>query len=130
LVEILKLFRNLDIAMPLLFSYGTLQQENVQFSIFGRLLFGQQDELPEFEQSLVHIEDPNIVSISGKSDHSIVKFNGVATSRVRGTVFEISDAELNKADNYEAPAYQRVVATLASGKQAWVYADARFLPGR
>ena len=41
--------------MPLLFSYGTLQQENVQLSTFGRLLQGQRDELLEFERSLVRI---------------------------------------------------------------------------
>jgi hypothetical protein len=41
--------------MPLLFSYGTLQQEDVQLSTFGRLLHGQRDELPGFEQSFVRI---------------------------------------------------------------------------
>ncbi len=35
--------------MPLLFSYGTLQQEDVQLSTFGRLLQGQRDELLGFE---------------------------------------------------------------------------------
>ena len=39
--------------MPLLFSYGTLQQEDVQLATFGRLLQGQKDELLGFEQSLV-----------------------------------------------------------------------------
>ncbi|MGH9961724.1 MAG: gamma-glutamylcyclotransferase, partial [Pyrinomonadaceae bacterium] len=39
--------------MPLLFSYGTLQQESVQLSTFGRLLQGQGDALLGFEQSLV-----------------------------------------------------------------------------
>jgi hypothetical protein len=32
--------------MPLLFSYGTLQQENVQLSTFGRLL--QELRFPRF----------------------------------------------------------------------------------
>jgi len=39
------------IGMALLFSYGTLQQEAVQMSTFGRLLDGQPDELVGFEQS-------------------------------------------------------------------------------
>ena len=47
--------------MPLMFSYGTLQQDNVQLSTFGRLLQGQRDELLGFEQSLVRIEDPQVV---------------------------------------------------------------------
>ena len=110
--------------MPLLFSYGTLQQEAVQLSTFGRLLQGQPDELIGFEQSLLRIEDPEFVATSGKSDHSIVKFNGRNDSRVSGTVFEISDTELADADQYEPAGYKRVSATLASGKQAWVYADA------
>jgi gamma-glutamylcyclotransferase (GGCT)/AIG2-like uncharacterized protein YtfP len=114
--------------MTLLFSYGTLQQENVQMAIFGRRLSGQPDELPGFEQAMVHIEDPNIVAASGMTHHPIVKFNGSAASRVPGTVFEISEAELRNADSYESAAYKRVSAKLASGKQAWVYADALSVP--
>jgi hypothetical protein len=111
--------------MPLLFSYGTLQQEAVQMSTFGRLLEGQPDELIGFEQSLLRIEDPQFVAASGKTHHSIVKFNGRSGSRVSGTVFEVSDAELANADQYEPAGYKRVSAMLASGKEAWVYADAR-----
>jgi gamma-glutamylcyclotransferase (GGCT)/AIG2-like uncharacterized protein YtfP len=112
--------------MPLLFSYGTLQQADVQMSTFGRLLQGQPDELIGFEQSLLKIEDPQFVATSGKTHHSIVKFNGRNDSRVSGTVFEITETELAKVDRYEPAGYKRISTTLASGKQAWVYADARF----
>jgi gamma-glutamylcyclotransferase (GGCT)/AIG2-like uncharacterized protein YtfP len=111
--------------MPLLFSYGTLQQEAVQMATFGRLLRGQPDELIGFAQSMLKIEDPEFVTTSGKAYHSIVKLNGRNDSRVRGTVFEVSDSELEKADQYEPAGYKRISAKLASGKQAWVYADAR-----
>src|SRR5262245_35699863 len=111
--------------MPLLFSYGTLQQEAVQLSTFGRLLHGQPDELLGFEQTLLRIEDPEFVAMTGKTDHAIVKFNGRDESRVRGTVFEMSDHELASADQYEPAGYKRIFTTLASGKQAWVYADGR-----
>jgi gamma-glutamylcyclotransferase (GGCT)/AIG2-like uncharacterized protein YtfP len=111
--------------MPLLFSYGSLQQENVQLSTFGRLLQGQADELVGFEQATITLDDPQVVAISGKSNHVIVKFNGREDSRVAGTVFEVSDEELLSADQYECAPYERVAAMLASGKQAWVYADAR-----
>jgi gamma-glutamylcyclotransferase (GGCT)/AIG2-like uncharacterized protein YtfP len=115
--------------MPLLFSYGTLQQENVQLSTFGRLVQGQRDELLGFEQSLVRIEDPQVVATSGKTHHANVTFNGRNDSRVSGTVFEITDAELAAADQYEQVAtYKRVAAMLASGKRAWVYIDARSAP--
>jgi hypothetical protein len=75
--------------VPLVFSYGTLQDEHVQQSTFGRLLQGQRDELLGCEP----------------------------------------DAELAAADQYEQlAAYKRVAAMLASGKQAWVYVDARSAP--
>ena len=109
--------------MPLLFSYGTLQQEAVQVSTFGRLLEGHPDELVGFEQSLFEIEDPEFVAKSGKSHHAIVTFNGRSDSRVSGMVFEVTDAELMRADEYEPAGYKRVSAMLASGKEAWVYAD-------
>ena len=110
--------------MPLLFSYGTLQQAAVQLSTFGRLLQGQPDELLGFEQSLVEIHDPDFVATSGKAHHAIVKFNGKDDSRVRGTALELTEGELASADDYEPAGYVRVPAMLASGRQAWVYADA------
>ena len=112
--------------MPLLFSYGMLQQKAVQMSTFGRLLQGQPDELIGFEQSLLKVEDPQFVATSGKARHAIVKFNGRNDRRVSGTVFEVSESELARADEYEPAGYRRVSAMLASGKEAWVYADARF----
>jgi gamma-glutamylcyclotransferase (GGCT)/AIG2-like uncharacterized protein YtfP len=108
--------------MPLLFSYGTLQEENVQRSTFGRPLQGQRDELPGFERSSVRIEDLQVVSATGMTHYANVTFNGRNDSRVSGTVFEITDGELAAADQYELPAaYERVAAMLASGKEAWVY---------
>jgi gamma-glutamylcyclotransferase (GGCT)/AIG2-like uncharacterized protein YtfP len=116
--------------MLLLFSYGTLQQEDVQLSTFGRLLQGQRDELLGFEQSLVRIEDPQGVATSDETHHANVTFNGRNDSRVRGIVFEINDVELAAADQYEQLAeYKRVDAMLASGKQAWVYVYAPSAPG-
>lgn len=112
--------------MPLIFSYGTLQQDDVQLATFGRLLHGQRDELIGCEPSRVRIEDPQIVAASGRTHHANVTFNGRDDSRVSGMVFEITDAELAAADRYEElAAYKRIAATLASGKQAWVYVDAR-----
>ena len=115
-------------AMPLLFSYGSLQQENVQLSTFGRLVQGQEDELVGFEQSFITIDDPQVAAISGKTRHVIVKYNGRNESRVTGAVFEITDEELAKADQYEVAPYERVSTVLASGKQAWVYVDTRLAP--
>jgi hypothetical protein len=105
--------------MPLLFSYGTLQQKAVQMSVFGRALRGQRDELVGFEQALLTIEEAD-----GTNTYSVVRFNGRNDSHVRGVVLEVSETELGKADEYEPAPYTRISAMLASGKRAWVYADA------
>ena len=109
----------------LLFSYGTLQQDDVQRSTFGRLLLGRADALVGYAQTWLKIEDAQVVATSGKTHHPIVRRTGHANDRVSGTVFEISDAELAHADAYEVADYRRVRADLASGQQAWVYIDAR-----
>ncbi|MGO8800571.1 MAG: gamma-glutamylcyclotransferase family protein [Roseiarcus sp.] len=114
--------------MPLLFSYGTLQQEGVQRSTFGRLLKGSADALVGYAQSMVKIEDADVVAKSGKTHHPIVAYTGASEDRVAGTVFEITDAELAAADAYEVDAYKRALAPLASGRSAWVYVDARHAP--
>jgi gamma-glutamyl AIG2-like cyclotransferase len=108
--------------MPLLFSYGTLQQEDVQLSTFGRRLHGQTDGLPGFAPALVRIDDPQVAAILGQTHHANAEFNGHAESRVPGMVFEVTDAEIASVDEYEAAySYERVSATLASGREAWVY---------
>lgn len=114
--------------MPLLFSYGTLQQPNVQLATFGRLLSGSADALVGCEQSMVAIDDPDVVRTSGKTHHPIVRWTGRPDARVAGTVFEITQHELEQADAYEVSAYRRVAAPLASGGTAWAYVDARHAP--
>lgn len=112
--------------MPLLFSYGTLQQASVQFSTFGRLLKGQRDELPGFEPAQVKIEDPRLAATTGRTHFDNAVLAGNNDSCVRGMAFEVTDAELAAADQYEAPAgYVRIASTLASGRKAWLYVDAR-----
>jgi hypothetical protein len=108
--------------MERLFSYGTLQLENVQLANFGRLLKGAADTLVGFTQELIEITDPNTLALSGKRFHPIVVRSLDQADRVAGMVFEITSEELAKADAYEVEDYQRVEATLASGLTAWVYA--------
>lgn len=112
-------------AMPLLFSYGTLQQEEVQLSTFGRKLDGEKDLLLGYEPSLVKIPDAAVAQRLGRTHHDNVTATGDDWSTVQGTVFDLTDDELARADRFEAEfAYERVNAELASGKQAWVYVHA------
>lgn len=108
--------------MPLLFSYGTLQQEEVQLSTFGRKLEGEKDLLLGYEPSLVKIGDPDVAQRLGRTHHDNVTPTGDDWSSVQGTVFEVTDDELAKADRAESEfLYERVHGMLASGKEAWVY---------
>jgi len=112
--------------MPLLFSYGTLQDEKVQLSLFGRTLVGRTDYLLGYEQALARVKDPEFARTSGKTHHAILRPAGSDTAQVEGTAFEVTDAELEHADKYEPVEYRRLMARLASGGQAWVYVDAQF----
>jgi RimJ/RimL family protein N-acetyltransferase len=106
--------------MPLLFSYGTLRDESVQLSAFGRLLRGYDDALPGYEPSVA----------AGETPYANVTFTGEPESRVAGAALEVTDDEVAAADRYEEPAeYRRVAATLASGDRAWVYAGPRYPRG-
>ena len=108
--------------MPLLFSYGTLQHEDVQLSTFGRKLDGEKDQLLGYEPSLVKIPDPDLAARLGKTHHDNVNPTGDDWSNVQGTVFEVTDDELALADRFESEfLYKRINAALASGKDAWVY---------
>jgi gamma-glutamylcyclotransferase (GGCT)/AIG2-like uncharacterized protein YtfP len=106
-----------------LFSYGTLQQDEVQLASFGRLLKGAADALVGWKQEMVEITDPDVLAKSGKRFHPIV-MPGEASDRVPGMVFEITAQELAAADRYEVSDYKRAAAQLASGLTAWVYVKA------
>lgn len=107
--------------MPLLFSYGTLRQQEVQLATFGRLLDGHPDALVGFELALFKVEDAVFVAASGKAMHNTMRSTGRSEDRVPGVALEVTDAELLTADRYEPAGYARVATTLASGKEAWVY---------
>lgn len=108
-----------------LFSYGTLQLEAVQMATFGRRLTGPPDALPGFELVSLQIEDPAVVAISGKAQHTMAKFTGRVSDVVSGTVFAVTRQEVLNADGYEVPAVKRVAVVLQSGTRAWAYVDAR-----
>lgn len=66
-----------------LFSYGTLQQPDVQIATFGRRLAGQADILPGYGLSTVDIRDPAVVATSGLATHLIVRQTGNCDDEVR-----------------------------------------------
>ena len=113
-----------EVLMPYLFSYGTLQQEEVQLSTFGRRLAGAPDNLVGYVLAQVRIEDAKVVAKSGKEFHTIARMTGAFNHRIPGAVFEVTEEELRHSDRYEVDAYKRVEEVLASGRSAWVYVEA------
>ncbi|MFD8699041.1 gamma-glutamylcyclotransferase family protein [Kitasatospora purpeofusca] len=111
-----------------LFSYGTLQLEQVQLSNFGRPLDGRADALPGFRLTMIEITDPEVIAASGTDRHPLVLPSAEAGDAVEGTVFAITDEELAAADEYEVDDYARDEVVLASGTRAWVYLSAAYSP--
>lgn len=104
-----------------LFSYGTLQQDDVQKGTYGRSLTGQADSLTKYELGTVAISDLEVVRKSGLAVHPVAIFTGDETHEILGTIFEISKDELVASDKYEVAEYERVQAVLKSGRRCWVY---------
>ena len=107
--------------MPLIFSYGSLREERVQLSTFGRRLEGWADAVVGYDRSSVINDDPEAVAVSGTREHANL-VPATTAARVEGMVFEITDAELVRVDEYERRfSYERIDVGLASGGRAWVY---------
>jgi gamma-glutamylcyclotransferase (GGCT)/AIG2-like uncharacterized protein YtfP len=109
----------------LLFSYGTLQQREVQLERFGRELRGATDGLPGYRTTLIKITDPEVIRASGTDRHPLVVPSADPGDVVEGSVLALTSAELAAADDYEVDDYVRVEVTLTSGTRAWAYLDAR-----
>lgn len=111
--------------MPLIFSHGSLQQREVQVSIYGRVLPVEPDELVDCIRTQVEVPAWHKAAASGATHYANVEFVEGSGSRVAGMVFELTDAELELTDVYEQDAeYIRVLTKLASGRSAWIYVSA------
>ncbi|GAA1993945.1 gamma-glutamylcyclotransferase family protein [Microbacterium pumilum] len=108
-------------ADPLLFSYGTLQNPDVQLEIFGRVVEAEDDVLPGHRVDYAEIEDARIIDLSGASVHPIVRATGNQLDKVVGKVLRVTEDELDASDEYEVSIYRRASVVLASGRSAWVY---------
>jgi len=70
-----------------LFSYGTLQEEPVQRTTFGRTLQGQPDALTGYVVSRVKIDDPSVIAASRETHRPIARHTGRPNARNRSPVF-------------------------------------------
>lgn len=94
-----------------LFTYGTLQNDEVQQAVFHRKLYGDFDALPGYQLSTELVAGRYPLIERGPND----------MTKVRGMVFEVTGEELRMAQAYEGDAYKPIKVTLDSGKSAWVF---------
>lgn len=94
-----------------LFSYGSLQQQEVQLSLYKRVLKGDEDQLKGFKlaEELLYDQYPIIIETKDNID------------LISGYVFEITLEELKFTDDYEGEHYRRIQVKLESGREAWCY---------
>jgi hypothetical protein len=107
--------------MEKLFSYGTLQLPQVQESLFGRTLIGMKDVLPGYRVEELKIKDQAVIEKSGTDMHPILVKSDDPDEIVEGMIFEVTEEELARADDYEVDDYQRTFALMRSGNEAWIY---------
>lgn len=74
-----------------LFSYGTLQSEEVQLATFGRRLEGKADRLIGYRVTLIPARIPTgnhqLMTTTGASHHRNIQSTAIASDVVEGTVF-------------------------------------------
>ncbi|GEM_PF-1730243 len=104
-----------------LFSYGTLQLEQVQLENYGRKLKGSNDFLNGYRIEDLVITDIEVIRKSGKHIHPVAVCSGNKNDVIKGMIFEITEEELQATDKYEVSDYVRVMEKFESGKEAWIY---------
>ena len=84
----------------------------------------RDDRILGFRLDLLDIADPQVIAVSGQAQHPILVPTGDPTDSIAGSVLDLTDDDLRRADAYEVDDYRRVEASLASGDNAWVYVAA------
>jgi hypothetical protein len=107
--------------MPNLFSYGTLQKEQVQIETFGRLLQGAKEVLTGYKFKMLEIKDLEVLRKSNQKYHPILEFSGNGEDEVEGILFKVTDEEILQADEYEVDDYKRIETVFKSGKNGFIY---------
>ncbi|WP_291100087.1 MULTISPECIES: gamma-glutamylcyclotransferase family protein [unclassified Flavobacterium] len=99
-----------------LFTYGTLQHEDIQENLFGRILQGTSETLIGYALQEIQIEEE-----FGIVQYDILVETGNPEDTINGIVYEITTKELYQADLYEGLHYKRVEVHLQSNQKAWAY---------
>jgi len=103
-----------------LFTYGTLQQTDVQDELFGRRLVGTSETLVGYALQEIQIEEE-----FGIVAYEILVETGNPKDTINGIVYDVTQKELYQADLYEGMNYKRVEVHLQSDQKVWAYSATR-----
>jgi gamma-glutamylcyclotransferase (GGCT)/AIG2-like uncharacterized protein YtfP len=105
--------------MEKLFAYGSLQNEDVQKDLFGRILEGTSEKLIGYIIKKIQIEEE-----FGLVYYPIITETRNSEDTIEGMVYAISAQELHQSDLYEGLHYKRVEVQVQSNQTAWAYSAA------
>ena len=105
--------------MEKLFAYGSLQNEDIQKDLFGRILDGTTETLVGYVVKEIQIEEE-----FGLVHYPIITETNKQEDTINGMVYSISLQELRQTDLYEGLHYKRVEVHLQSDQKAWAYSAA------
>ena len=105
--------------MEKLFAYGSLQNEDIQKDLFGRILDGTPETLVGYVVKDIQIEEE-----FGIVHYPIITETIKPEDTINGMVYSISLQELRQTDLYEGLHYKRVEVHLQSNQKAWAYSAA------
>lgn len=103
--------------MPLLFTYGTLQNNNIQRQLFGKEIHGTKDFLRCYKLETIKIPKNHPLA----ETYFIARYTGNQNDKIDGTVYKLDNNELVITDKYEGSSYQRKTILLNSNKEAIIY---------
>lgn len=105
--------------MEKLFTYGSLQNDDIQEDLFGRTLQGTPEILVGYVVKEIQIEEE-----FGLVKYPILVETNKPEDTINGIVYTISTKELHQTDLYEGLHYRRVEVHLQSEQKAWAYSAA------
>ncbi|ANW96487.1 hypothetical protein AXE80_09430 [Wenyingzhuangia fucanilytica] len=110
--------------MLLFFSYGTLQFDKTQIETFGKLLPGTKDILKGYKLNNIKVLNPEIINLIDNNSHPIATLTNNPNDEIIGTVFELTNEELNKINEIAMKGnsnIKKIEVILQSGKKSWTY---------
>ena len=92
-----------------LFIYGTLQDDQVQRALLGRVAKRESASVSDYVRGTIHLNTTYPIALPQTG------------ATIFGSVITVTEKELEILDYYEGDAYTRQRVRLSDGSSAWIY---------